>query len=556
MSVEPIWPVAILAQAIAFVKTVHSLLPILHGSGAWHSKFPIPRDSAMAAEDVMSEISDMRDDGTPPTAEPLASGTVPPVDAYTYMPDPGGRDRQVATSDPGKSEVPSPAPPKDSPVAGSKKSSPESEEWRAKFKDLEARFQVVTELLEQALNQNALHKPKSALKPTPVVEEETDEVKRLTELLAKARLAAGEKLTASQARPGPASFDPWQTYTSQDGGGRQVAAEAPVSGDKPKEDHITLVDPKSFAVKVLDTSETLIKYREWARTLKRFIKTRPKVGQETLQAIAWAETQGQKTISKEVLDAYPDQRVQQWDGEIMNLILKYVEGHLQNTVSESDTGLEAWRRVMWFFEPRLASRAQMYLGQFMSLSEVASDKLVPGAMNNLEHIVRQYEETSGKILDSEQVICKLTGILPKDLRAKVRTKLDAITDYGHAVRLIMEELQDFTTGRVPVQENSKTPLSSMGKNSWEESWAEDWEVSNEQVESQYNQVNIDSIKGKGKSKGKSGGKGFSGDCHYCGIFGHRANECNKKTADMKAKGIGREAPGYKGYKGQGSWSKG
>ena len=46
-------------------------------------------------------------------------------------------------------------------------------------------------------------------------------------------------------------------------------------------------------------------------------------------------------------------------------------------------------------------------------------------------------------------------------------------------------------------------------------------------------------KGNGKSKG--GGK-FQGDCRWCGVFGHRENECRKKTEWLKARGKGREAP--------------
>ena len=46
--------------------------------------------------------------------------------------------------------------------------------------------------------------------------------------------------------------------------------------------------------------------------------------------------------------------------------------------------------------------------------------------------------------------------------------------------------------------------------------------------------------GKGGKKGK--GKGFQGNCNYCGKYGHRLNVCWVKNQDMKAKG--------------GSWSAG
>ena len=45
--------------------------------------------------------------------------------------------------------------------------------------------------------------------------------------------------------------------------------------------------------------------------------------------------------------------------------------------------------------------------------------------------------------------------------------------------------------------------------------------------------------GKGAgAKGDKGKGGFQGTCHYCGIYGHRINECRTKDADMKGKGKG------------------
>ena len=43
----------------------------------------------------------------------------------------------------------------------------------------------------------------------------------------------------------------------------------------------------------------------------------------------------------------------------------------------------------------------------------------------------------------------------------------------------------------------------------------------------------------GKSSSPKGGKGgFQGNCHHCGTYRHRINECRKKDADMTCKGEG------------------
>ena len=55
--------------------------------------------------------------------------------------------------------------------------------------------------------------------------------------------------------------------------------------------------------------------------------------------------------------------------------------------------------------------------------------------------------------------------------------------------------------------------------------------------------------------------GFQGTCHYCGIYGHRINECRKKDADVaKGKGKSQGAPWDLGWtppnKGKGKGKKG
>ena len=69
-------------------------------------------------------------------------------------------------------------------------------------------------------------------------------------------------------------------------------------------------------------------------------------------------------------------------------------------------------------------------------------------------------------------------------------------------------------------------------------------------------------------KGKEGKRGFQGKCLYCGVWGHRLNECRKKDADVakgkgKAQGsmsdLGWKFPGLNKGKGEGkkgSWNGG
>ena len=72
-------------------------------------------------------------------------------------------------------------------------------------------------------------------------------------------------------------------------------------------------------------------------------------------------------------------------------------------------------------------------------------------------------------------------------------------------------------------------------------------------EEQYTHDEFLAWMGKGTGKGgkpsspKGGKRGFQGNCHYCGTYGHRINECRKKDADMKRKGTGMGAPQGPGW---------
>ena len=80
------------------------------------------------------------------------------------------------------------------------------------------------------------------------------------------------------------------------------------------EDYLRLVDPKQLGVKTLDATEKMITYREWARTIKRFIRTRPGAGLAAHKAVEWAEKQGKDAISDDKMMAYPDERIELWEG--------------------------------------------------------------------------------------------------------------------------------------------------------------------------------------------------------------------------------------------------
>jgi len=340
------------------------------------------------------------------------------------------------------------------------------------------------------------------------------------------------------------------------------------------EDYLRLVGPKQFGVKTLDATEKNITYREWARTVKRFIRTWPGAGLAAHRAVEWPEKQGNDAISDDKMMAYIDERIELWEGELWALTLKFCEGHLNKAASNASNGFDAWRKIKWHFEPRLAARASMYMSQCTAMLPAENEKNVAEVLEKLEATAKQYEECRGKPLDPELRMSKTLGVLPRELRSKVRSKITDEEDWDEAILIIMEELQDFNTGRVPVSEGSKPALHNIepratmwdyGRCGWQgqgdrqgqgcerEGQCHNQCQGNEECPEGRQEGNEDAHKAIDyiHPKGGGKGKGFGGNCHYCQRPGHRANECHKKTADMKAKGLGREAPGYPGAKGKG-----
>ena len=338
------------------------------------------------------------------------------------------------------------------------------------------------------------------------------------------------------------------------------------------EDYLRLVDPKYFSVKTLEATEKNISYREWARSIKRFVRTRPGCGLGAYKALDWAEAQGKEAISQEHLAKFPDARIKIWESDVLAVILRFCEGFLNKLASNASNGFEAWRKLKNHFEPRLAIRASMYMSEFTGMAPVSSDKDVPEALEKLETVARHYEECRGRPLDPELRMSKILGVLPRELRSKVRSKITDEEDHDEAVLIIMEELQDFATGRIAVQEGGKASLNQVepkppGLSQWPtQSWPDPWQSQQsgdapgsgeggQESAGDEHQRSVDNLYQKGKGKGK----GYTGSCFYCQQPGHRANECLKKTADLKAKGLGREAPGYKGKGyggGKGGYPKG
>ena len=80
-------------------------------------------------------------------------------------------------------------------------------------------------------------------------------------------------------------------------------------GHRNPHDDFRITDPRNFAVEVLCTEERKVRYFNWMRDIKRFVKGRPQ-GIGVIKALEWAEGSGAKNISRDALSKYEDWRVE------------------------------------------------------------------------------------------------------------------------------------------------------------------------------------------------------------------------------------------------------
>ena len=295
-----------------------------------------------------------------------------------------------------------------------------------------------------------------------------------------------------------------------------------------------ITDPRNFSVEVLCTDERKVRYFNWMRDIKRFVKGRPQ-GTEVLKALEWAEKSGAKSINLEGLTEYEDRRIVDWEGEIMNLIMRFTDGSLKTMLSSLDNGMDAWRATKWHFEPQLAERSALHMEEFVNLLPVKSNGEVVNALRHMLDVEKKYIGSAGKTIDADLKKVKIMNLLPEELRGRVRRRTTAETSAEQIEIIIMEEIRDPRTGKIPI--SSKTQVNSFeyqnlggqqcslcnpgdwggGKGDWNcEGCCEEQEWEDESG------TPLDSIskggkKGKGgKGNTKGGGKGKSETrlCYY------------------------------------------
>ena len=245
-------------------------------------------------------------------------------------------------------------------------------------------------------------------------------------------------------------------------------------------------------------------------------------------------------------------------------------------------GVIGWCKLAQEVTAMTSQRLQGLANKVYAPKKVKKYSDVMSALEDWELQVKIFETSEDRKLSDPTKIYSVRQLVPDELE-KDLIRINTMTDYEVVRAYICEQVtvrrdvKNTSTGPVGLDtEGIKKTLANLwsGGEGHQEAEEEDEEEcgvcggKGQGQESQDEAIGqlLSFVKGMkggkgGKGKGGQGGGKFEGNCHHCGVFGHRIAECWKKDQDVakgKGKGKGKDGKdgGYGGGFGKGGYGKG
>ena len=323
------------------------------------------------------------------------------------------------------------------------------------------------------------------------------------------------------------------------------------------------------------------RYKVWQGQLTRWLSSGRK---EVRDVLDWASKQ------TGTIDQVKEQEVEavmsQYGGaakvsrDIYDAIFMTMGDTMQLSMERTvqyDQGLELWRTIYHDHDSKQAPVIQAMFSKYVSPPARSKD------IDELKVMLRGWENTGkelealGKHIDTDLKNAALHKMVPADMSEAFKLPtlrgFEARLEYakneinlhnGEIAAKSEEKVIGKATGAVPMEINCVQKLRTVWNLTQEDH--QQGQVDDGRLVRMYEAWNLtqgggsmndESLKqfmyalqthgrkgGKAGGKGGRGGKGtfFDGECHHCGKYGHRLNQCRAKDAEMK------EGKGGKGGK--------
>ena len=118
---------------------------------------------------------------------------------------------------------------------------------------------------------------------------------------------------------------------------------------------------------------------------------------------------------------------------------------------EPGDGVDAWRRLVFQYDPNLASMSQSYLKMLLGIPKAKDANEAVVNIQKLEDYVRKYEKNRNKELDEEIKVQRIYDILPVSIEQHlVLENRDKEASYDDIKRRAFTWIMTNTTGKAPM----------------------------------------------------------------------------------------------------------
>ena len=334
-----------------------------------------------------------------------------------------------------------------------------------------------------------------------------------------------------------------------------------------------LIDVKHLKVPFFDGEAR--KFDDWAFALKRTIRS---ISRPAFALLTQVENES-GDIDEGLMDVDVQVDLHAYSAELYDILCQACTGEALSLVRSVDDmlGLTAWNKLYRKYNPRTMARAIRLVGAATNPPKIKDLKDAETELDKWEDIIKVLKKDFGEEFSDTVKVGIITSIMPQSIQELVYTSVGTSVKYEtivQRVRAVVSNKVAMMTGPAPMDIGwVDSRRRRMGAMQWDE---EDVGFGGH-VDQQIEEEDISAVslatqchgcggwghlrrecptskgKGKGFDKGKGKGnydqnstptygksgfkggkassKGFKGACWKCGLPGHRAVDCQSKSAN-------------------------
>ena len=184
-------------------------------------------------------------------------------------------------------------------------------------------------------------------------------------------------------------------------------------------------------------------WSDWSFSFRAFLGG---VHEHAVHALGWASSQSETITDKTIGEEAEGELLKDLNGQVYTALSLLVQGDALDKLRQcpDGAGLEAWRRIVAFYEPMNRGHKLRVLHRIMNPVAAAGQTPLK-AIEQWEEIVKKYEDRFQTKVDIDTQMGALCQLFPPNLREHVYMNADRYKTYEEmrsAAALYLEEKQE------------------------------------------------------------------------------------------------------------------